>query len=114
MLRFARPDGPELLVAAPADPSASEYEVCVRPERITVDSAMSRTGAEADGPINVLHGVVVDSAFLGADLHMLVEVSPEHRIAVIRKNLGEAVESSGERVTLRFAPADCIVVPAED
>ena len=114
VLRFARPDGPELLVPAPADPSASEYEVCVRPERITVESSTSTTGGEAGGPMNVLHGVVVDSAFLGADLHMLVEVSPEHRIAVIRKNLGEAVESSGERVTLRFAPADCIVVPAED
>ena len=113
VLRFARPDGPELLVPAPADPSASEYEVCVRPERITVEAATSTTGVEADGPMNVLHGVVVDSAFLGADLHMLVEVSPKHRIAVIRKNLGESVESSGERVILRFAPTDCIVVPAE-
>ena len=111
--RFARPDGPELLVPAPADPSAASYEVCVRPERIAVATATDTTGGEADGPMNVLHGVVADSAFLGADLHMFIELSHGHRIAVIKKNLGERVESSGERVTLRFAPADCIVVPAE-
>ena len=111
--RFVRPDGPALLVSAPREPAAEAYEVCVRPERITVVSAAGPEGIEAAGPTNELHGVVVDSAFLGADLHMLIEVSSAQRIAVIKKNLGESVESSGQRVALRFAPADCIVVPAE-
>ena len=85
----------------------------MRPERITVESATGTKGAETDGPMNELHGVVADTAFLGADLHLFIELSPAHRIAVIRKNLGERVESSGERVKVRFAPADCIIVPAE-
>ena len=102
--RFARPDGPELLVPAPADPSAASYEVCVRPERITVATATDSTGVEADGPMNVLHGVVADSAFLGADLHMFIELSHGHRIAVIKKNLGERVESSGGAGDAAFRP----------
>ena len=111
--RFALPDGLDLLVPAPSDLSAAAYEVCVRPERITVEPATSTADPQADVPMNVLHGVVADSAFLGADLHMFIELPREHRIAVIKKNLGERVESSGERVRVRFAPADCIIVPAE-
>jgi putative spermidine/putrescine transport system ATP-binding protein/putrescine transport system ATP-binding protein len=110
---FETDDGLSLCVPVPADTGAALYEVCVRPERI----AVGRDG-EAAAPLapgeNALSARVSDAAYLGADVHLFVELENGQRISVVEKNLGQAPEREGDAVTLRFGAHDCIIVPASD
>ena len=109
---FQCTEGFELVVPDPGDGEASGHEVCVRPERIAV-RAPAGDGGDACEAVNVIPGEVADVAYLGADVHLFVVLDSGRRIAVIEKNLGQTGQRSGERVDLRFEPADCIVVAAE-
>ena len=109
--RFEADEGLEFLVPKPAEPSANGYEVCVRPERLELDSGSRRS---ADAPANVIEGRVSDVAYLGADVHLFVVRDSGRRLAVIQKNKGQRVEQAGERVTLQFRPSDCIIVAADE
>ena len=70
-------------------------------------------GSSRSGTDNLIAGEVADVAYLGADVHLFVRLESGRRVAVVEKNLGEAGQRSGDRVHLRFAPDDCIVVAAE-
>jgi ABC-type Fe3+/spermidine/putrescine transport system ATPase subunit len=110
---FETADGLSLWVPAPADTSAALYEVCVRPERI----AVSRDGDAAARPgpgENAVRGRVSDAAYLGADVHLFVELESGQRISIVEKNLGQPPEREGDAVTLHFGARDCIIVPAAD
>ena len=110
---FETADGLSLWVPTPADTGAALYEVCVRPERI----AVGRDGEAASPPgpgRNALPGRVADAAYLGADVHLFVELDTGQRISVVEKNLGQAPEREGDAVILRFGADDCIIVPAPD
>jgi ABC-type Fe3+/spermidine/putrescine transport system ATPase subunit len=109
---FETTGGVMLRVPTPTGPAVTGCEVCVRPERIAVvdgDAADDRRG----GRLNALCGTVADVAPLGGDVHLFVRLESGQRVSVIEKNLGQALRTSGQRVTLRFRPEDCIVVPAE-
>ncbi len=108
---FETADGLSLCVPLPVEAGAALYEVCVRPERI----AVARDGAAATPPApgeNALSGRVADAAYLGADVHLFVELESGQRISVVEKNLGQPPEQEGDTVTLRFGAHDCIIVPA--
>ena len=113
---FQCTEGFELVVPNPREDSDSGgggHEVCVRPERITVvlgadDGAVNPTEA-----VNLIAGEVADVAYLGADIHLLVVLESGRRVVVVEKNLGQTGLRPRERVQLRFAPTDCIVVAAE-
>ena len=103
----------EMLVPKPAHEGAPRYEVCVRPERIAVHRDKLDEALVDGQPINVLQGQVSDIAYLGPDLHLLIDVEGRTSLSVIEKNIGQPVEHQGERVRLNFRPHDCIIVPAE-
>ena len=108
---FQCTEGFELVVPNPVDADALGHEVCVRPERIAVGPAGDGTGQSETE--NRIAGEVTDVAYLGADVHLFVQLESGRRVAVVEKNLGEAGQRSGDRVHLRFAPDDCIVLAAD-
>ena len=82
---------------------------CIRPERIAIiDQAADQSRTQAYE--NVLHGVVVDSAPLAADINLLVTLKSGQRMAVVEKNLGQPIRAKGEAVSLCFNVADCVIV----
>jgi len=108
---FRCKEGFELIIPEPDRSDSGGYEVCVRPERVALESAPSGSGEGASGAVNAIPGEVLDVAWLGADVHLFVRIAGGRRIAVVEKNVGQTNRHAGERVRLRFAPADCIVVP---
>ena len=108
---FQTGNGLALFVPTPVVQGASDYDVCVRPERIEV-----RRGEESGTPENgqnVIRGKVYDVAHLGADYHLVIHLDSGQRIHAIEKNLGQPLENRGDQVTLLFGPEACIVVPSE-
>ena len=101
-----------LSMLVPSDGSLSQVEVCVRPERLIVVRGESQGAPPSSDAVNVIRGTVVDVAYLGADVHLFVEVEGGQRLAAIEKNLGQGLERIGEVVSLAFGVEDCIVVPA--
>ena len=110
---FQCTEGFELVVPNPDDADALGHEVCVRPERIAVGPSTGDGDGGRSEAVNVIAGEVADVAYLGADVHLFVVLESGRRVAVVEKNLGEAGQRAGDRVHLRFAPTDCIVVAAE-
>jgi ABC-type Fe3+/spermidine/putrescine transport system ATPase subunit len=100
--------GVELIV--PSDRlSMGTLWACIRPERIAVFDA-SAGAAQQQTYDNVLSGTVVDSAALAADIHLLVQLASQQRIAIVEKNLGQPVRTRGASVLLCFNAEDCLVV----
>ncbi len=100
--------GVELIV--PSDRmSMGTLWACIRPERIAVFDASAVT-AQQQTYDNVLSGTVVDSAPLAADIHLLVQLASQQRIAIVEKNLGQPGRTRGASVLLCFNAEDCLVV----
>ncbi len=100
--------GVELTV--PADRMSSGMVwACIRPERIAVFDAEASI-AQRKTYQNVLTGTVIDSAPLAADIHLLVQLHSEHRMAVVEKNLGQPIRTRGATVSLCFNADDCLIV----
>jgi putative spermidine/putrescine transport system ATP-binding protein/putrescine transport system ATP-binding protein len=110
--RLVTEDGTALLVAAPAAFPGGPVEVCVRPERMAVAAAAPCGGGEPGPGHTALPGTLVDAALLGAWVHYVVEAAGGRRLLAVEKNVGTPPLPVGERVTVRFSPEDCIIVPA--
>ena len=110
---FTTAEGHRLLVPRPDGPASGSggYEICIRPERIAIDTGES--GKVAIGPVNRLSGTVRDIAHLGADIHLVIEVEGGRRITMTEHYLGQPLEQAGEEIDLIFRPEDCIIVPAD-
>ena len=111
---FTTSEGHRLLVPPPSGPAsdASAWEVCIRPERIGIDTGGSAP-AGAGGPVNRLSGTVRDVAHLGAAIHLVIELAGGRRITATEQYLGQPLELAGKRIDLTFRPEDCIIVPAD-
>lgn len=83
-------------------------DLCVRPEHIELMDATNHiVSNEPDR--NVLEGVVVDVAPLGADVHVVVDLPGEIRLLAIRKNVGRIPALvPGQPVQLSFAASDVL------
>jgi ABC-type Fe3+/spermidine/putrescine transport system ATPase subunit len=112
-LEFTSDDGTTLRLARPPAGIVGKVEVCVRPERIVLNCDGNNTAVTGRSDVNVLEGRIVSTALLGAFLHYVVQLSNGHRILLIDKNTGEPPKPEGKSVSIHFAAADCIVVPAE-
>ena len=109
--RFVTDDNLALLVAASDTDADCDCGVCVRPERIRIESpTASNPGAELKHA-NRIPGRIVDSAHLGPDLHRFVLIASGRRIAVVEKYVGQFVGQLDEMVSLVFEPQDCLYVP---
>jgi putative spermidine/putrescine transport system ATP-binding protein/putrescine transport system ATP-binding protein len=107
---FETPEGIRMLVPEPNGAGAEKgYEICIRPERIQIDST---DPASTDAPGNTLPGTVLDVAHLGADIHLVIEVAGKRLITATEQYNGQPLEQTGQSVVLTFSPQDCIIVPA--
>lgn len=115
--RFNTVNGFSLLVPTPDSvstaTSSQAYEVCVRPERITINPRRESGNDDNANAMNLHAGTVRDVAHLGPDIHLLVELNSGDVLTVSEQYRGQALEQSGEQVELSFRPEDCIVVPAD-
>ncbi|RWE21544.1 MAG: ABC transporter ATP-binding protein [Mesorhizobium sp.] len=102
--------GIRMFVAVPeSSRNAGAFDVCVRPERIRIGSALPPSDA---GPVNEMRGTIRDVAHLGADLHLVIEIPGGQLLTVTEKYVGQGLERSGQEVSITFFPQDCIVVPS--
>ncbi|MER9300248.1 ABC transporter ATP-binding protein [Mesorhizobium sp. M0621] len=97
--------------SAPTDRRGSA-DLCLRPEHIELmDVAQSVVSDESHQ--NLLEGVIVDVAPLGADVHVVVDLPGETRLQIIRKNVGRVpTVVPGQPVRLCFAASDVLVFPS--
>ncbi|MER8594294.1 ABC transporter ATP-binding protein [Mesorhizobium sp. M1182] len=90
-----------------------QADLCVRPENIELTGgAASKVAQDAQG--NVLAGVVLDVAPLGADMHVVVELPGKSRLLAIRKNAGRTPGFvAGQPVHAHFSASDVLVFQPE-
>jgi putative spermidine/putrescine transport system ATP-binding protein/putrescine transport system ATP-binding protein len=86
-------------------------DLCVRPESIElVDDAV--TGSTVNDQVNAIGGVVLDVAPLGADMHVVVQLTGGGRLLAIRKNVAKHPgPTPGQRVQAIFSASDVLVFP---
>ena len=99
-----------ILEAFMPESSNNNYEICIRPERISIEKNELKN---KDSNTNILLGKVADVAHLGPDIHTLIEVSNKRMIKVVEKYTGQILEKNGTNINLYFSPKDCIVVSSE-
>ena len=99
-----------ILESLTPESSNGNYEICVRPERISLEK---NEIIDEDSYINLLPGKVVDVAHLGPDIHTVIEVSNKRMIKVVEKYTGQVLKNNGTNVNLYFYPKDCIIVSSE-
>ncbi|MES0039552.1 ABC transporter ATP-binding protein [Mesorhizobium sp. M0046] len=91
---------------APSDRRDSA-ELCIRPENIElIDGAAGK--AVDDRQRNSLAGVILDVAPLGADVHVVIELTGRSRLLAIRKNVGGSL-AVGQPVNALFSASDVLV-----
>jgi ABC-type Fe3+/spermidine/putrescine transport system ATPase subunit len=100
---WATPGGVALRLDEAGVPSAARYQAMLRPESIEICGGGASAGAD-DG-VNVLHGHVAESHYLGAYTEYHVEASGS-RIQVHSRDDFDV----GAEVTIRFAPEFCRLV----
>jgi ABC-type Fe3+/spermidine/putrescine transport system ATPase subunit len=85
-------------------------DVCVRPERIDLlgADAVVRDAASSD---NQIGGTLAEIVHLGANRHFFVQLDSGQRFEVIKQNRANLLLTAGERVIVRFAAEDCIILP---
>jgi ABC-type Fe3+/spermidine/putrescine transport system ATPase subunit len=100
--------GTRLTICDRGRAAGASLSLCVRPERITVAPA----DASARPGESLLPGQVADVVNMGAVLHYIVD-GPEGRIIAVEANRGGPRVHVGDKVSLRFRAADCVVLPKE-
>ena len=74
-------------------------EIGVRPEKIQITD-----DGEAPPGANVVHGVIVDTSFVGVSTQYLVRTAGEEEVTVFSQNTSTHVRRLGDRVTLSWHP----------
>jgi len=109
---FESEGGLRLTVAADNVAGDEPCEVGIRPERITL---LRKPGVtDADPRQNLLSGKIVRTSYLGADLHLWIELASGHRVLAMEKNMGQDADQLGASIGLCFDAESCIVLPAQD
>jgi putative spermidine/putrescine transport system ATP-binding protein/putrescine transport system ATP-binding protein len=106
LTEFRLQSGEIILAAAPDHPGAPGFDLCLRPERISVGAA----GTLGGGNRNVLRGHVRQVEALGAHLHLHLGLATgEYLLASMTRN--ETLYVSGTEVDIAFRPQDIRLIP---
>lgn len=102
-------DGVEIRATSEQSDQHASADLCIRPENIELVTGAERELAE-DPEHNVLQGIVIDVAPLGADVHVVVELPGKSRLLAIRKNVGRTQGLlPGQPVHAVFSMSDVLV-----
>lgn len=102
-------DGVEIRARSERSDPHSSADLCIRPENIELKSSAARELVEGS-EYNVLPGIVLDVAPLGADVHVVVELSGKTRLLAVRKNVGRSQGLvTGQPVHAVFSTSDVLV-----
>ncbi|MCA6120163.1 ABC transporter ATP-binding protein [Bradyrhizobium sp. WSM 1738] len=106
---YVADDGLEIRTRASRPDSEGGVDLCVRPEDIELVDGTAPESAPSPEH-NVLAGVVLDVAPLGADVHVVIELPGKSRLLAIRKNVGRGSEIlPGQSVRALFSASDVLV-----
>ena len=101
--------GTTLSVKSPSLAPAKEWQVCIRPERITVQHPPIRSAKPGE---NILEGEVIGIVNMGAEFHYISD-TVEGRIIVVEPNRKGARVKKGDKISLLFHAEDCVLLPAD-
>ncbi|MCK1526192.1 ABC transporter ATP-binding protein [Bradyrhizobium sp. 182] len=102
-------DGVEIRARSEQSDQQWTSDLCIRPENIHLVEGTGRELCQ-ETENNVLQGVVLDVAPLGADVHVVVELQGKSRLLVIRKNVGRSqAPVPGQPVGAVFSMSDVLV-----
>jgi putative spermidine/putrescine transport system ATP-binding protein/putrescine transport system ATP-binding protein len=107
---FETTEGLKLIVPNPTNIGVGPYRVWVRQERTLVMRHSQTPSVDTEPNTNVIHGAVVETALLGADVHLVIDIGQDRRIGVTEKNVGQTIQAVGETVKLKFGAKDCIIL----
>ena len=107
--RLVTSAGTTLKVNNPRLAVASEWRVCVRPERIAVQYPQIKSAKSSQ---NILNGEVVGIVNMGAEFHYVSDTI-EGRITVVEPNRKGARVRIGDKISLLFGAEDCILLPTD-
>jgi putative spermidine/putrescine transport system ATP-binding protein len=101
--------GTTLSVKNPGLEPASEWRVCIRPERIAVKHPQIKSAKLGE---NVLNGEVIGIINMGAEFHYISE-TVEGRITVVEPNREGPRIKNGDKISLLFRAEDCVLLPSD-
>ncbi|RWL02394.1 ABC transporter ATP-binding protein [Mesorhizobium sp.] len=108
---YVTSEGIEIHARTPLSNQHDHADLCVRPENIALTATESEVTQNSER--NVLVGVVLDVAPLGADMHVVVELPGKGRLLAIRKNVGRTPGFvTGQPVHAHFSASDVLVFQA--
>lgn len=106
---FSTSDEVEIRTKVTPELHVEFHDLCIRPENIDLIDGVEG-GAVDNSDYNVLAGIVVDVAPLGADMHVVIELPSKNRLLVVRKNItGSQAIRPGQPVRARFSASDVLV-----
>ncbi|PTE06335.1 ABC transporter ATP-binding protein [Mesorhizobium helmanticense] len=109
---YVTSEGSELQAKTELSNQHDNADLCVRPENIELMGGAVGEVAQ-DSECNVVVGVVLDVAPLGADMHVVVELPRKGRLLAIRKNAGRSPGFvPGQPVRAQFSASDVLVFKA--
>lgn len=99
----------EIRARSPQSDHHGSADLCIRPENIELLVGAAPEPPQ-DSEQNVLEGVVLDVAPLGADVHVVVELPENGRLLAIHKNVGRTSGvAPGQPVRALFSASDVLV-----
>jgi putative spermidine/putrescine transport system ATP-binding protein/putrescine transport system ATP-binding protein len=101
---FATTEG-TFVVAVDAAADGAVGQCCVRPERLRI---LAENEAVEDG-LNVLHGTLVNAAYLGSEIHHAIRLASGRTIVCVEQNRDQLLPAAGSDVRVAFRPRDCIL-----
>jgi putative spermidine/putrescine transport system ATP-binding protein/putrescine transport system ATP-binding protein len=100
----------DLHVRTPSE-QASRYDICVRPERMSIHFGEPDRQTET-GALNMLRGHIVHFEQLGGTIEFLVELESGLRISVTHHQVvPQPDDLVGAPVTVTFFAVDCLCIP---
>ncbi len=107
--RLVTAAGTALVVKNPGITSASEWRVCIRPERIAVKYPQIGSCKPDE---NLLNGEITGVVNMGAEIHYVSETADGRIIAIESNRMGPRVKK-GDKVSLVIRAEDCVLLPPD-
>jgi ABC-type Fe3+/spermidine/putrescine transport system ATPase subunit len=110
LARFTLVDGQTVLVRCPTFTSTHGFDICLRPERISLRKPGAPTPFVKRETTNVLRGRVRVVEMLGSSEHLRIELPGAQEILAVRTRTDES-DLTGAEVDVLFDARDATLIP---